>query len=313
MDQLFTTDPDPFDLVNGVPRDLLGLEPEQLPDGAAYIRVADDVLDDGAVADLVDDAGATGCAAWFALLLAAKAARAYGLVQLQARTFGATFGATAQEASDAVDAMERAGLVWVKRDPKHPRRFHVRVRQWWRWQSMTDAERQRRYRARRALERDAVRESVTPATEARTKFTHEDEDEDEEGKTTPPMRAREADDVKWWHQAADALAFIHQGKPAVLADLAQRIADHRYSPTRRHDERWTADAYQRAAADLQRRFDAGWRPRDGSAAGAIAYYFQTIGSHRTALPDLPPPPPETHTDDRPTPARPRHAGLAAFD
>ena len=343
-DRLFNPDPDPFDLLGGVPRDLIDTERATLPEGASYLRVEADVLDDGAVVDVLAECGSDGVAGWFAIMVAAKKARDFGMVDVHAHAWGATFGATPQVAMKVIDAMERAGLVWVKRDSAHRWRVVVRIRNWWTWQTITDAERKRLERRRDALASGISGQrpqkpdggAVTPPASthrngnghqpnvvveplARASAPVREAGAQPASDFTPvaaPVEAVQtpADEPRWWQLAADQLAFIHQGDDAVRADLAQRISDHRFSPRRRHDERWTPEAYHRAAADLQRRFDGGWRPQDGSAASAIGFYFSTIGSHRVELPDLPPPTnTETHTDDKPTPARARHAGLAAFD
>lgn len=193
VDQLFSTDPDPFDLDDGVPVDLIYAQAGaraagkkmsvKLPEGSSYLRIEDTVLDDGAVCDVLADAGTVGIAAWFALMVAAKKARAFGMVEVHAHRFGGSFGATAVDAMAAIDSMERAGLVWVKRDTQHRFRAVVRIRNWQKWQSLTDAERKRLdRRSERSSSADSgQRPQKTDGVQIdRTTGAHKDEHEDEQ-------------------------------------------------------------------------------------------------------------------------------------
>lgn len=296
-ERLFTLDADPFDLLDGVPRDLLDADTAvKLAEGATYLRVDAAVMDDQAMADVLADAGTVGVAAWFVLLATAKLERQYGIVDLHAQSFGAKFGASAADTLAAIDAMERAGLVWVRRDPEHRYRLSVRVRNWHEWQSLTDAERKRLERRRSSGKSGHRPENADAVRIIRSSSTHEDEDEEiadavfaRAGEPAPmrkPAPVREAD--TWWQEAAATLVCIHQDQPAVREHVAQQIADHAFGP--KHRGKNPPEAYQRAAVAFQRDFDAGKRLADHRKA--VPYYLSTVASYRVALPDPTPPPPD---------------------
>ncbi len=310
---------DPFDLVGTVPRDLLATDREIQPEGT-YLRVADDSMKDGAITDLVDEAGPVGVAAWFALLVTAKQARNYGVVDMHARSFGQMFGATADEVLRALAAIERAGLAWVRHDPAHPKRVMVRVRRWERWQSMTDAERARLMRARKADDRHGkavgVTETRVAVTDNRSTSRHEDEDLDEDvGSFVPtfapvpasaPTPAREAPPIsdEWqaqWKPAVDALDCITKnGDEGVRAWLYDQIALHH----RRYGH--PPDAYARAAVACAAKVAKGDWPDNGQP---IPWYLGMVRYHVHQI-DKPP-----TGDPHATPRRPlRKAGkFGAFD
>lgn len=294
-DALFDTF-DPFDLIGGVPADLLDDDPER-PEGA-YLRIGDDTLADGAVVDLVDEAGPMGVAAWFAVLIAAKRARAFGVVDIHARTLGQTFGASTQDTMTAVDALERAGLVWLRRDAASPRQLTIRVRNWARWQSMTDAERTRLHRARMSRKTEPRSEIRDTVTETRTqggvchdtKTKTETKTETEPADVVPIARAREARQqdqptgphglTTKWQPVLDHLDFLHGGDEGKMNWLVSDLAMN----ARRSG--LDVDAYARAAEAMAAKLKAGWKPERPNAL--LGYLMKSAKGHRytVTLPDV---------------------------
>jgi hypothetical protein len=316
--------PKPFDLVRGVPRDLLDT-PDNLDPGT-FLRLDADLLDSDQMADCIDLHKSLAVGVWIALLTLAKQQRQFGILDLKLRTLSASINESRTAVLNCVLDLERVGLVWLDRQDGKIKR--VRIRQWMKYQTPTDRERQQLRRARESTStsegvtdsRDTSRIGVTSHAETRQPpvVSQHRETGDKQivqsnhARTGPP--AREATQPSWWQDIANQLTFIHQNDPAVAAHIGDRIIQHATHPHRRGQRDFSKDAYRKAATALAKKFDSGWRPDDG-ARGAIAYYLTTIASHSVDFMPLPEPAKETHTNAKPIKpkSKPVNPKFAAFD
>lgn len=291
--RLFADGPGPFDLTpSGVPLDILdGVEDRDT--SSSYLRIHADLLDDDAIGDLLADAGAAGLGMWLVLLADAKNARAFGIVSFNAMPFGGRLGASAQEVVEALRAMERAGLVFLRVDG---RRCTVRVRRWHRWQSMTDAEKSRLYRARHdrpgsgvarpdiGVARPEVGVNVVAGDTATGDRRQETGDS-----TTPPIVRASATAGEPVREADDPKAVIAQALGALYPDpdLAARAAQELWSGAFQRKAKFR-HGVQPAAIVAGIRDLADHRQRDPSFAprDVVEYVVGRAAKWNPAAPDL---------------------------
>lgn len=306
---------DPFDLVDGVPRDLIANGVEPRDEDASYLRLHDGLLEDEAVGDLIADCGVAGLGVLVALLIATKDARAYGVLTCNAMTFGGSIGATPADVLEAVRSMDRAGLVWARIDG---RRVTLRFRRWFRYQSMTDAERKRLDRRRAKSSAKTGRRPSNADDVRNTRTTSAHGDGDGNGNELPPgpassapahvrEPAREAsgDWAPVWEPLAVALRRMYDDEPAVAA----AVGALRYECGMRKAV-LTIDGMTYAVGEIADRMerDPGWSP-----AELVPLAITIAKSHRPDAAPVRKPTPKERPDDRPEPTIAHDPALARFN
>lgn len=328
VDTLFALEADPFDLTpNGVPVDMLG-DVEEYDTESSYLRVDADILDDEGVGDLTAECGAAGLGVWVAVLAEAKAARSFGLLSMNAASFGGRISTPGDVVLEAVRSMERAGLVWARIDG---RRVTLRVRRWHRWQRMTEAERSRWRRAREGAsavggglagahevsDRDSRSATKNPGRATKNPGQRPVGDRGTEtGDRSPPPLASAPEPARVREAAmspvdriTEALAAMYP-EPGRAAEAAQAMWSGAFMRKARFVHGLTAEAIIAGIADLtdHRRRDPSFAPRD-----VVEYVCGRAAKWNPNAPDLSLPTTSTETPDARHPTFASDPRFSEFD
>lgn len=256
--------------------------PEPAPND--YIRVSASVFDSPKLADLADVHGPSVFVVWLHLLSAAKRARHLGrIIAPPVRVARATCIEVAL-ATSIIEGLVAARSIVPVGDRPH----HYQIRNWLKWQSMTPAERSRRYRdAQRGGDTpddDGDTGGVTPqhrdATPSPDSVSINDGTVTEPDDPREPARApaQEGDDgsvaakFAWVDEVLDHLGWLtNEGDTGVVDYMRSEILQHR----RRYD--LPEAAYLRAAVAAEKKIAAGFTPSRGTPQG---WFLSTVRSHR---------------------------------
>lgn len=153
-----------------------------------YIRVSVALFENPKLADLADDHGAKVYAVWIHLLITAKRARHFGRVIIKPVRVARLVGIEVSKAAAIIEGLvERRALTAVDDDREH----HYQIRNWSKWQSLTNAEHSKNWRAARNGSPHAGSKSVSDDSDS--SVTDRAQDETTQDETKPDETSMGAD------------------------------------------------------------------------------------------------------------------------